>query len=607
MLSWITPGLCTITVLGTVPVSALQHRGHVLGSENFGPFVDAGSRPRDIGGSNITGVGGAFDYIVIGGGTAGNAVATRLSQGLPSASILIIEAGPYVTDNLDINVPGLRGDTLGTIYDWNFTTVPIEALDNRKIAINRGKVVGGCSAHNGLIWNRAAVAEFDAWEELGNPGWNWETMYAAMAKSENYTGPFSIDPTHYNASYSTNGYLPQAGPNLSILPDTTVAKINLQRAGINGTLHHATGVTLLDGTIITANKEVILSAGVVQSPQLLELSGIGQPDILRAANITPIIDLPGVGENYQDHLGLSVSYQLRDDVDYITTDLLTTNATYAAGELAKWFANETSQYDSVGGVGFGFGDWTSLVGAQEAARLQTLAVAATANASASASDPNEYYYADAVTRKKIALLNDTTVPQVELVFVDGYTGHKGYPPQGDPLYGKRFLTLQVAVQYSLSRGNIHVNATDPLGSQPVIDARYFTHPYDRAAQVAAARVLRAIAAAEPLRSVWVDEYEPGFALVPPGGATDEEWWAGHVARAVKSIWHTTSTCSMLPLGEGGVVGPDLRVYGTGNLRVVDASVVPMQVSAHPQTVVYGIAEVAAGMILSLIMNHLEQK
>lgn len=403
-------------------------------------------------------------------------------------------------------------------------------------------------------------------------------------------GPFSIDPTNYNSSYSTNGYLPQAGPNLSILPDTTVAKVNLQRVVSNGTLHRATGVTLLDGTVIAANREVILSAGVIQSPQLLELSGVGQPDILRAANITPIIDLPGVGENFQDHLGLGISYQLRDDVDYVTSDLLTANATYAAAELAKWFSNETSLYDAdaEGGMGFGFADWTTMTSAAESARLQAIAT------SASPPGPGR---PDAVTRKRLALLGDRSVPQVEVVLVGGYSGPKGYPAEGTPLHGKRFFTLQDGVQQPLSRGSVHVDAGDPLRGRPAIDARYCEHPYDRAAHVAAVRVLRAVAAAEPLRSVWVDEYEPGFAVVPED-PTDEEWWEGYVAGAVQSVWHSAGTCSMLPLEDGGVVGPDLRVYGTDNLRVVDASVIPMLVSGHSQTAVYGVAEVAAGIIIA---------
>lgn len=501
-------GLCATTFLGTVPVSALQYRNRASGKDDFTYPVHVWPKAQNIRDST-TGLNVTFDYIIVGGGTAGNALATRLSQGLPSASILVIEAGSYITDNLDINVPGLRDNLLGTKYDWNFTSLPIEVLNNRTINVARGKVVGGCSAHNGLIWNRAAVAEYDAWEELGNPGWNWKALHAAMTRSENYTdgpsgsgtagpihavrnkllsplldlwessfasvspisgnnnseqgspigislgGPNSIDPTQYNASYSTNGYLPQAGPNLTMLVDTTVAKINLQRTGSNESLHHATGVTLLDGTVIAASKEVILSAGAIQSPQLLELSGIGQPDILRAAAIRSIIDLPGVGENYQDHTGVSVSYQLRDDMDFTTTDLLATNATFAADELAKWISGQTSLYDSGNGVGFGLIDWTGLVGAQKSAQLQALA----ANASGAR--------ADAVTRKRLDLLADSSVPQAEIVFVTGYSGTKGYPAEGTALYGKRFFTLQGAVEHPLSRGSVHVNTSEPLPAPPL--------------------------------------------------------------------------------------------------------------------------------------------
>lgn len=276
----------------------------------------------------------------------------------------LIEAGPAAPDELGINVPGMFGSTIGGPYDWNFTTTPQPGLGDRLVNLTRGKVLGGSSALNYMVWNRASAPEYDVWETLGNPGWNWDSMLAGMAKSENFTGVDSQDyghvgrgtqgpihnvvlrhkteqvqawvptleslglshnleslggspigamnqPSNTNLhndtrSYSANSYLPQAESNVDLLLSTRVAKINLEvpsaslfgrRASQDGVI--ATGVTLEDGSVIAARKEVILSAGSLQSPGILELSGVGQKDVLDAVGIGQLIDLPGVGENLQ--------------------------------------------------------------------------------------------------------------------------------------------------------------------------------------------------------------------------------------------------------------------------------------------------------------------
>lgn len=275
----------------------------------------------------------------------------------------LIEAGPAAPDELKINVPGMFGSTAGGPYDWNFTTTPQAGLGGRLVNLARGKVLGGSSALNYMLWNRASAPEYDIWETLGNPGWNWDSMLAGMVRSENFTGidspdyghigrgiegpihnviqryrsdqvrawvptmenlglshnleslggspigvmlqPGSVNPDNSTRSYSANSYLPRVGPNLDLLLSTRVAKINLEgpknpsgrRASQGGVV--ATGVTLHDGSVIAARKEVILSAGSLQSPGILELSGIGQKSVLDTVGIKQYIDLPGVGENLQ--------------------------------------------------------------------------------------------------------------------------------------------------------------------------------------------------------------------------------------------------------------------------------------------------------------------
>ncbi|KAF6812394.1 choline dehydrogenase [Colletotrichum plurivorum] len=574
--------------------------------------------------------GQSYDYIVVGGGTAGVAVAARLSEGLPDSKILLIEAGPAAWDEPKINVPGMKGSTLATKYDWNFTTVPQPHVNNRVFSVNRGKVLGGSSALNLMSYDRSAAVEYDSWEALGNRGWNWESMIAAMKKSENFTGintdtygsegvgdsgpvhavinriipehqeswiptmnalgietnleslggnplgvmyqPSSIDPTHYNRSYSANAYVPIAGANLEIRTDTTVAKVNLEAAG---DAQRATGVTLQDGTVIGAAKEVILSAGSIQSPGLLELSGIGQAAVLEAAGVAQVIDLPGVGENLQDHLRIQSSYQLKPE--YTSFDVLRSNATYAAEQLALWNAGEVSLYDYTGS-GYTFTTWAQALG--DDSRMIELAQ------EAAGEDPS------VVDKKKLEFMADETIPQLEVIFSDGYTGVKGYPAASSPLFGKGFFTLIAAIMHPMSRGNIHINPADVAG-KPVINPNYFAHEHDLEAAVQAIKYCRKIATTEPMRSLWESEYEPGLEAV-----TTDEQWREFALNTTLSIFHPVGTCSMLPREDGGVVGPDLKVYGTSNLRVVDASVIPLLVSAHIQTAVYGVAEIAAERIIA---------
>ncbi|KAB5522900.1 choline dehydrogenase [Coniochaeta sp. 2T2.1] len=569
------------------------------------------------------------DYIIVGGGAAGAAVATRLSLGLPRSCILLIEAGPSAPDELRINVPGMKGSTIGTVFDYNFTTVPQQHVNNRVFPAPRGRVLGGSTALNLMTYDRASTPEYDAWEELGNRGWNWKSMLKYMTKSENFTGantptygsagvghtgpikavvnryipeqqnlwiptlqslgvpknleslggnplgvmwqPSSIDPTHYNRSYSANAYLPVAGSNLLVLTSTVVDKVNLKASGNKQV---ATGVTLSTGQTITAAREVILSAGSIQSPGLLERSGIGQPSVLSALNITQKVNLPGVGENLQDHLRIQSSYQLNPN--YTSYDILKYNATYAAEQLQLWKDNRLSHYDYTGSA-YTFVNWLSLGALGQMLPLAVRAAAASSSATA---------------RKQLSLVSNPAIPQVEVIFSDGYTGSKGYPAATSPLYGQGFFTLISAIQHPFSRGSVHITSTDPSG-KPALDPNYLSHEYDVQAAINAIKFARKIATSPPLNSAWVSEYEPGLDVVK----TDAQW-REFVLNTTASIYHPAGTCSMLPRADGGVVDPSLKVYGTSNLRVVDASIIPLLISAHIQTAVYGIAEFAADKVIA---------
>lgn len=362
----------------------------------------------------------------------------------------------------------MKGSTLGTKYDWNFTTTPQAASSGRVFAQNRGKVLGGSSALNLMTWDRSTVPEYDGWEKLGNSGWNWPNMIAAMEKVENFTntgeydasnagmgssGPIktvinrvkpvqqdywlptmnslgiptnplnmdgnnlgvmnqtsNIDPTNYTRSYTPTAYWPQAGPNLQVRTNTTVAKVNFQTY-TNGRPMSASGVTLVDGTVITAKNEVILSAGSLQSPAILERSGVGNKTVLAAAGVQTLLDLPSVGENLQDHLRIQSSYILKSN--YTSFDQLRFNTSYATAQYALYNQSKYSEYDYTGS-GYSYQTWAQLLGNGTApgddSTLINLAkqVANTSNV---------------VDQQKLTYLigsNVTRVPQAEVIFSDGY-------------------------------------------------------------------------------------------------------------------------------------------------------------------------------------------
>lgn len=555
------------------------------------------------------------------------AFATRLSRTLEDSSVLVIEAGPDGRDEAGIYIPGRKGSILGSKYDWNFTSIPQAGANGRAIGQNRGRVLGGCSALNLLSWDRGAAADYDAWEELGNPGWNADSMFSAMRQAEEYhitpangsaelqgygdDGPINflinrlappqqehffpamqslglsqtesyldgeligymrhtsnIQPSNYTRSYST-AYLVDAPVNLHVLLETEVAKVNID----NST--SATGVTLKDGTIINASKEVILSAGTIQSAQLLELSGVGQKAVLEAAGVKQKVELPGVGENLQDHVRIVNTYQLRDN--YTTPDILRLNATYAAEQLALWRQNKTGLYDSTSS-GYAYLQWNQILN-------NTSSLIARANSSANASN--------VIDVKKLQNLGDLSklVPQAEVLFSDGYLGAKGYPAANSSLYGSSFFALIGVLQHPLSRGSSHITSAN-FTVKPRFDPNYLSSSYDLYGVAHIAKFLRTIAQTPPMSYAWTAEYEPGFDVVK----TDEDWLK-YARSNMASIWHPVGTCAMLPKENGGVVSAELKVYGVQRLRVVDASIMPALVSGHIQSGVYGIAERAAQIVV----------
>ncbi|KAG8685282.1 hypothetical protein FRC11_010832, partial [Ceratobasidium sp. 423] len=351
-----------------------------------------------------------FDYIVVGGGLAGLVVANRLSEN-PDVRVGVIEAGPYFEHDRLINTPAsaLNGYLQNNAtYDWMLSTVPQKYLNNKPVALPRGKALGGSSAIGLLIFNRGSKIEYDAWERLGNSGWNWNGLLPYMKKAERFD---SVEPiratveqggippdqgtngmiagsynTFYNdpvfpyraaamnvgippnydpdsgvtygvqnaatstnrtigiRSYAANTYYKSAAhrSNLVVLTEAQATKIELEKTGKGVT---ATGVSFVfknETFTAKAKKEVILSAGTLLTPQLLELSGIGSNQVLKKHGIAPKVELSGVGENYQDHTLVSITYEVKKGV--VTYDDLSWNATFAAQAQAQYDSTHDGPY-----------------------------------------------------------------------------------------------------------------------------------------------------------------------------------------------------------------------------------------------------------------------
>jgi len=525
----------------------------------------------------------------------------------------------------------MRGSGLGSVYDWNFTTSAQPHLGNRTIDVNRGKVLGGSAALNYLCYDRAAAAEYDAWGALINntKRWNWDGMITAMLKSENFTGedgdrhgragpirttynrivpeilgtwkptlnslgvptndggslggtpvgvmfqPTNIDVTGWTRSNSATGYLPLAGANLQVRTGTRVAKVEFA-AGSKPL--RATGVVLDNGTKITARREVILSAGSIQSPGLLELSGVGQTKLLRSAGIDALKELAGVGENYQDHIRLSNVYRLKKNFTSFDPMIYESSGPYATEQMRLWLEGKVSWYDYTSSA-YAFVNWGQVGNSSEAALLRLAQSGVSGSVSGSVSG-------GVVSSKKRDFLKDPSVPQLEIIMESNFVGATPYPGSGG------FATLITSVMHPMSRGSVHINPTEPRGA-PVIDPRYLSHPYDLQALVEGASFARKVAATKPMADIWDVDAE----VEPSPAVQTAAQWREFAAKTMGSFYHPVGTCAMLPEADGGVVDADLVVYGTENLRVVDCSVIPVLLSAHIQTAAYGIAEVAAGVII----------
>ncbi|KXN92643.1 L-sorbose 1-dehydrogenase [Leucoagaricus sp. SymC.cos] len=506
-----------------------------------------------------------FDFIVIGGGTTGVALATRISDN-PSLTVGIIEAGQFLIDN-NITIPGFYGRAFGNPnYDWNFVTEPDARLNNRQMPLHRGKILGGTSAINGMVHSRGSKTEYDAFQQLGI------AVNRAMSSGDSagiWTLNGGIDQKNVSRSYSANSYyLPNASrKNLILLSGAQVTKIVTQAksgrvvaTGVQFVSQRQTYTALVRG-------EVIVSAGAIQTPQILELSGIGNKRLLESLSIPVKVDLPGVGENFHDHFGAILTFQTLSN--FTGQDVLA-DPKGAEQQLQQYLTNRTGMYTSLATT-LAFLPMQDFVSPAVAVRLKADLDGALK------SQPAHFKQSFDLMR---SWLDDHSVPQVEIVLFPSLV-------TGPPEPGKRYYSVAVFLQHPWSRGSIHIKSANPLAA-PAIKGNYLGAPgdFDTKLLIEAIHWVLNVTQTEPLKSATV------AALNPSLNATGADLRA-FIAAGGSTEWHLSGTASMLPRSQRGVVDAELKVYGTKNIRVCDNSILPVDIGTHPTATLYGIAEQVA--------------
>ncbi|KIJ50029.1 GMC oxidoreductase, partial [Sphaerobolus stellatus SS14] len=561
--------------------------------------------------------------------TSGNALAARLTEN-PEISVLVLEAGQAWDNDPNVEMPTGFPKQLGNPeYDWIFKTV--SEFDMNLYAFGKG--LGGSSNMNFMMWSRPGKDEIDAWEKLGNKGWNYENFIPYIRKAEKYvhsvltiisvliiSTSFHVPPESIikreklqtqgiplvddpiNGKYSgTWTCATTTNPNTLARSSafkgySYVIKILIDSAKSDSVT--ATGVEFTHGDAtytVGANKEVIVSAGALKSPQILELSGIGDPKVLEPLGIDLKVDLPSVGTNMQDHAAdISVSWEVTPESGINSLDKLG-DPEFLQQELGAYFSQKRSLLANVvSGVSF-----LSLQHITDKAKdiIAKHEKALEENPPKSAALKKQYDI-------QMARLKNPDMPVFEIIVNPVLTGWVNKAETG-----KCYISLVFVLSNPFSRGTAHITSKDPT-TYPALDANYFDHQIDLDIMVEAFKFGRDLANHEPFKKVVAREANPG-----PNVETEVDI-IKHIKDNLCTVWHTSGTLPMLPKEDGGVVDPKLKVYGTSNIRVVDISIIPLQLSIHTQStstvipshlriqctsfflaIAYGIAEKAADIIL----------
>ena len=531
-----------------------------------------------------------YDYIIVGAGSAGSVLANRLSED-PANKVLLIEAGGS-DRRFFIQMPIGYGITYHQkTVNWMYTTEPSPDADNKPSYWPRGKVMGGSSSINAMVYVRGNPKDFDEWSEAGNPGWSYKEVLPYFKKMESWQngadnfrggdGPLKVSEVSKQLHPLCDNFLSAAQEigmklnpdmngekqegvgnyqitthkgqrmsssraylwpikyrsNLTVLKKALVTKVLIRDKKAYGVKYLKSGKT----HELLASREVILSAGSINSPQLLQLSGVGPKKILEQVSVPLVYDSPAVGENLQDHLG--VSYFYKSKVPTLNDQLRPV--------LGKIYQGLRYIFSRRGPL--------SLSVNQSGGFIRT---------------------SDNLKKPNIQLYFSPVSYSLE-------SPDKRAMMSPDPFSA---MLLGISNCSPRSRGSVHLRSSDP-SSPPIIKPNYLSNESDVKDLLEGVKILRKLVKTESFRTVIGEEFRPG-----PQCQTDEQM-IQHIKDTVWTVFHPSSTCRMGPDPKSNVVDSNLKVYGIEGLRVADASIFPSLVCGNINAATIMVGEKASDLIL----------